>query len=274
MVKSLCALLACFSLHSTQCSTELCHELRYSQNTTRDWHRSSVFGQSSSSQVKVSLARAILVPLATSNLNDAFLPTPREFVRKQPMFKQTEPTYLWGPAVNGAVKATATWDYLNRLLDLLNTATTTKKPSQAAILQEISNTSRLEYSRTQALVKRHVQTGTGGKYFRRVANVYDNGVARVAIKIKPRSWRAARTPPARLLPPPVPPGHHRRQGGGLAEQPRQLAQRTRRRPREAVGSRARGAHPGPLRPGSRCRRCLARRASWLCRGRRRSLRAS
>lgn len=92
-------------------------------------------------------------------------------------------------AVHSAVKAAAIWNYICRLLELLQTSL--DKVYRAVVLQEISNTCHLEYSRTQSLVKRRVQTGIGSKYFRRVSNVYDNGNARVSMKIKPEELTRA-----------------------------------------------------------------------------------
>ena len=43
----------------------------------------------------------------------------------------------------------------------------------------------MEYGRVQKLFKRYVQMGSGSKYFRRVSGIYDNGIARVAMKVKP-----------------------------------------------------------------------------------------
>lgn len=92
-------------------------------------------------------------------------------------------------AVLGAVKAAATWNYLCRLLQLLQTST--DKIHRAMVLQEISNTCHMEYSRTQSLLKRYVQSGSGAKYFKRVSNVYDKGNARVSMDIKPEELTSA-----------------------------------------------------------------------------------
>ncbi|KAI8632889.1 hypothetical protein F5Y19DRAFT_419350 [Xylariaceae sp. FL1651] len=82
--------------------------------------------------------------------------------------------------VHSAVKGAAIWNYMCRLLELLRG--TLEKPQRAIILQDISNLCHLEYSRAQALFKRHVSTGTGSKWFKRVSNAHDNGNARVALK--------------------------------------------------------------------------------------------
>ncbi|CAI7609727.1 unnamed protein product [Penicillium palitans] len=60
------------------------------------------------------------------------------------------------------------------------------KASRAILLQEISNICQLELNRAQTLFKRHVQTSTGSKWFKRTSNVYDSaGNPRVGIKGKP-----------------------------------------------------------------------------------------
>jgi hypothetical protein len=86
--------------------------------------------------------------------------------------------------MHNAIIGAATWDYLYRLLQLL-----VNKPNDRVyrdiILQEISNVCHLEYGRVQKLFKRHVQTGSGSKYFRRVSGIYDNGIARVTMNCKP-----------------------------------------------------------------------------------------
>lgn len=55
-------------------------------------------------------------------------------------------------AFHSAIRAAAIWTYICRLLEKLQT--TTNKVYRAIILQEISNTCHLEYSRTQSLLKR------------------------------------------------------------------------------------------------------------------------
>lgn len=89
-------------------------------------------------------------------------------------------------AVYNAVKAIAIWDYIGRLLNLLASQRAPDKIFKAMILQEVSNVCHLEYGRAQALFKRHIQTATGNKWFKRISNVYDKaGNARVAMKGDP-----------------------------------------------------------------------------------------
>ena len=86
-------------------------------------------------------------------------------------------------AIHNAVTGAAIWNYLHRLLLLLDGST--DKIYRAIILQEISNVCHLEYGRVQKLFKRHVQTGTGSKHFKRISGVYDNGNVRVVSKGNP-----------------------------------------------------------------------------------------
>ncbi|TVY80275.1 hypothetical protein LSUE1_G005899 [Lachnellula suecica] len=87
-------------------------------------------------------------------------------------------------AIQNAVTCAAVWNYLCRLLQLL-----IDKPKDTLhrniVLQEISNVCHFEFGRAQKFFKRHVQTASGAKYFRRIAGKYDNGTARVSLKIKP-----------------------------------------------------------------------------------------
>ncbi|RYP46775.1 hypothetical protein DL768_007064 [Monosporascus sp. mg162] len=86
-------------------------------------------------------------------------------------------------AVHSAVKSAAIWNYMCRLLEILKVLT--DKSHRAIVLQEISNLCHMEYTRAQAIFKRHVSTRTGSKWFKRVSNAYDNGNARVTMKGNP-----------------------------------------------------------------------------------------
>ncbi|KAK3898348.1 ipa protein [Staphylotrichum tortipilum] len=82
-------------------------------------------------------------------------------------------------AINSSVQAAAVWDYICRLLELLESQAA-DEIYRAITLQEIANVCHLEFERAQALFKRFVQTGTGAKFFRRQAGAYDRaGNARV-----------------------------------------------------------------------------------------------
>jgi hypothetical protein len=86
--------------------------------------------------------------------------------------------------IHNAVTGAAIWDYLYRLLQTL-VDRSNDQVYRGVILQEMSDVCHLEYGRVQKLFKRYVQMGSGSKYFRRISGVYDNGVARVAMKVKP-----------------------------------------------------------------------------------------
>ncbi|KAK0653029.1 hypothetical protein B0T16DRAFT_435514 [Cercophora newfieldiana] len=84
-------------------------------------------------------------------------------------------------SVHNAVRSAAIWNYLSRLLELLEA--NPDKVLRPIILQELANVCNLEYSRAQAAFKRQVQTGTGAKWFKRLYNVNDKaGNALVTMK--------------------------------------------------------------------------------------------
>lgn len=88
-------------------------------------------------------------------------------------------------SVHSSIQAAAVWKYITSILELLEKSAE-DKASRAILLQEISNICQLELNRAQTLFKRHVQTSTGSKWFKRTSNVYDSaGNPRVGIKGKP-----------------------------------------------------------------------------------------
>jgi hypothetical protein len=90
--------------------------------------------------------------------------------------------------IHNAVAGLANWDYLCRLLQLLHDDGSDNQGRRSIILQEMSNVCHLEYNRAQSLFKRHVQTSSGSKYFKRISGVYDNGTPRVSMKVKPETF--------------------------------------------------------------------------------------
>ncbi|KAK3389939.1 hypothetical protein B0H63DRAFT_499751 [Podospora didyma] len=77
--------------------------------------------------------------------------------------------------VHDAVKQTAIWNYLRRLLELLGS--TDDKVFRPIILQELSNICNLEYERAQSSFRRQAQTFSGGnKWFKRMSNAYNKAV--------------------------------------------------------------------------------------------------
>ncbi|RHZ43625.1 uncharacterized protein CDV56_100351 [Aspergillus thermomutatus] len=86
--------------------------------------------------------------------------------------------------IHNAVIGAAIWGYVYRLLQALATESNDRL-CQGIILQEMANVCHFEHRRVQKLFKRYVQMGSGSKYFKRVSGVYDEGTARVTMKIKP-----------------------------------------------------------------------------------------
>ncbi|KAK4234055.1 hypothetical protein C8A03DRAFT_38185 [Achaetomium macrosporum] len=86
-------------------------------------------------------------------------------------------------AIHSAVQGAAVWDYICRLLALLKTQAALDEVYRAISLQEIANVCHLEFARAQALFKRHIQTGTGAKFFKRQSGAHDRaGNAGVSMK--------------------------------------------------------------------------------------------
>ncbi|KAI1135554.1 hypothetical protein F5Y05DRAFT_394907 [Hypoxylon sp. FL0543] len=83
-------------------------------------------------------------------------------------------------AVHSAVNTAAIWNYICRLLELLQGAT--NKAHRATLLQEISNVCHLEYNRAQSMLKRHLATSIGSKWLKRISNSSDH---RLAVKGDP-----------------------------------------------------------------------------------------
>ncbi|KAF2015158.1 hypothetical protein BU24DRAFT_424050 [Aaosphaeria arxii CBS 175.79] len=89
-------------------------------------------------------------------------------------------------AVHGAVKATATWNYISQLLALLDSSP--DRRFRVMVLQELSNTCYLELTRAQVLFKRNVSVFSGGnRWFERKSTVRTDGIVRVSMKRNPES---------------------------------------------------------------------------------------
>ncbi|KDN62411.1 hypothetical protein CSUB01_02441 [Colletotrichum sublineola] len=87
--------------------------------------------------------------------------------------------------LQNAVKEAAIWDYIHRLLARLETLNN-DKAHRTILLQEISNVCQLAYVSAQGLFKRHIQSKTGAKWYKRVSNACDSaGNARVTLKGNP-----------------------------------------------------------------------------------------
>jgi hypothetical protein len=96
-------------------------------------------------------------------------------------------------AVHSAVQGAAIWDYICRLLELLE-AQDADKVYRPIILQEIANVSHLGYDRARALFRRCVQTGTGAKYFRRQPGAFDE-IGNAAVSMKCNLGKLAKSDP-------------------------------------------------------------------------------
>jgi hypothetical protein len=92
--------------------------------------------------------------------------------------------------VHGNVKTAAVWSYISRLLALLNNSP--DKQFRAIILQELSNTCHLEYTRAQAIFKQNVSAGGSGgnKWFKRMSTLRKDGSVRISMKGNPESLTA------------------------------------------------------------------------------------
>jgi hypothetical protein len=89
-------------------------------------------------------------------------------------------------AVHATIKTAAIWNYISRLLALLHDSSS--KKIRAIILQELSNSCHLEYTRAQELLRRNVSVFSGGnRWFRRTSIVRKDGIVRIAMKRSPES---------------------------------------------------------------------------------------
>jgi hypothetical protein len=88
-------------------------------------------------------------------------------------------------AIHSSIQGAAIWKYIASVLELLHKAAE-DRASRAILLQETSNICHLEFSCAQTLFKRHVQSATGSKWFKRTSNMYDStGNPRVSVKGSP-----------------------------------------------------------------------------------------
>ena len=89
-------------------------------------------------------------------------------------------------AVHDTVKTAAIWNYITRLLNLLEGST--DKQFRDLVLKELSSICHLEYTRAQTAFKRHVSTGSGGnKWFKRISTIRKDGIIRISLKRNPES---------------------------------------------------------------------------------------
>ncbi|KAK1729260.1 uncharacterized protein BDZ83DRAFT_568884 [Colletotrichum acutatum] len=88
-------------------------------------------------------------------------------------------------AVHNTVKAAVLWNYIHQLLKRFESLNQ-EKVYRTILLQEIANAAQLAYISAQALFKRHIQSHSGSKWYKRMSNAYDSvGNARVTLKGNP-----------------------------------------------------------------------------------------
>ncbi|KXJ90130.1 hypothetical protein Micbo1qcDRAFT_227238 [Microdochium bolleyi] len=85
--------------------------------------------------------------------------------------------------VNAAVRSAATWRYISHVLELYSKES--DKSLRATVAQELANICHQEHIRCQNALKRTLATSIGTKWFKRMSNTWDNGVARLTIKGDP-----------------------------------------------------------------------------------------
>jgi hypothetical protein len=150
----------------------------------------SILDQKSSLNEHLILCRTEPVFLAHT-VNNWFFSRPEllqdERGRRLPLHTDKYISISFFEVIHNAVTGPANWDYLCRLLQLLLDDGSDDQVRRSIILQELTNVCHLEYGRMWKLFKRHVQTGSGSKYFKRISGVYDNGIPRVNMKVKPET---------------------------------------------------------------------------------------
>ncbi|KAI0453338.1 hypothetical protein F5B21DRAFT_525895 [Xylaria acuta] len=85
--------------------------------------------------------------------------------------------------IHDAVRGAAIWNYICRLLEVLETSVDTSH--QHIILHEIIHVCHVEYSRLKAILKRQMSITIGACWFKRLSDSYEIGNARIALKGKP-----------------------------------------------------------------------------------------
>ncbi|KAI0509564.1 hypothetical protein F5B22DRAFT_657949 [Xylaria bambusicola] len=107
--------------------------------------------------------------------------------RKPPLYNDKYISVSFFDAIHDAVKHTTIWNYLSEILVLFYTKYTGDAQS-TIILQEIASVCDLEFNRTQTILKRQMSTTKNGhRFFKRIANTYDNGNARIVLKGRPQT---------------------------------------------------------------------------------------
>ncbi|KAK1451824.1 hypothetical protein CMEL01_06398 [Colletotrichum melonis] len=76
-------------------------------------------------------------------------------------------------AVHNAVKAAVLWNYVHQLLERFESLNQ-DKAHRSILLQEIANAAQLTYVSAQTLFKRHIQSHSGSKWYKRMSNTHDS----------------------------------------------------------------------------------------------------
>ncbi|KAK5757473.1 hypothetical protein LTS12_012431 [Elasticomyces elasticus] len=105
-----------------------------------------------------------------------------------PMFTDKYLSIAFFEVVSDAVKTIFTWDYVVRLVRMLDGLD--DKVKRPLLVQELSNTCHLEYRRAQTAFRRQISTtmGVAGKCFRRITA---GDTSKVAIKGQPSDFTVA-----------------------------------------------------------------------------------
>ncbi|RAK96493.1 uncharacterized protein BO80DRAFT_224788 [Aspergillus ibericus CBS 121593] len=87
-------------------------------------------------------------------------------------------------AVHSSVVGAAVWDMISQILQALRDGPK-DQAYKTILLQELANILLFEYKHLQTLFKRYTQAYSGSGHFKRIPDVYDDGIARVTLKSKP-----------------------------------------------------------------------------------------
>ncbi|KAF5857574.1 hypothetical protein ETB97_005641 [Aspergillus alliaceus] len=112
---------------------------------------------------------------------------PDEKGRMQPVATDKYISISCFETLHNAIVGAAIWGYIYSLLQTLMEEPN-HRSCRSVVLQELTNVCNFEYWRAQELFKRYVQMKSGGKQFKRIYSVYDDGFALVTMKIKPDTF--------------------------------------------------------------------------------------
>lgn len=104
-----------------------------------------------------------------------------------PMFTDKYITTAFFEVMCNAVKTIVTWEYIVRLVRMLEGDGMNDKLKRSVVVQELSNTCHLEYRRAQSELRRQMSqpAGVASKCFRRITT---GGTSRVVIKGQPADY--------------------------------------------------------------------------------------